>query len=323
MSYRIVVSDTKVIDLDAGRPAFDGLEVSVETTDANSPEAVIEAAAGADALVVDASTQVTGRVLAALDSLAVVGRAGIGVDNIDLGAAEARGVTVLNVPGYSVDEVATHALALFLACLRRLGAYDRSVRNGDWDWTVGQPLPRLAGSTVGLVAFGKIARNLAGKLDGFDVDVLAYDPYVDAAAFEGYDVRRAGFEELLAASDAVSIHTPLTGETRRMFDADAFDRMREGSILVNTARGPVVDEDALYAALTDGPLAAAGLDVRDTEPPESSRLAELETVISAPHAGWYSEASRRELNRTVAADVARALRGDPPENPVTTDAAWQ
>jgi len=143
------------------------------------------------------------------------------------------------------------------------------------------------------------------------------------SAFEGYDVRRAGFEELLAASDAVSIHTPLTGETRRMFDADAFDRMREGSILVNTARGPVVDEDALYAALTDGPLAAAGLDVRDTEPPESSRLAELETVISAPHAGWYSEASRRELNRTVAADVARALRGDPPENPVTTDAAWQ
>lgn len=317
---RVVVSDTKVIDL-AGQPALEEVGAAVERTDAKAPGEVIAAAAGADALVVDAGTRVTAAVFEALDSLAVVGRAGTGVDNIDIAAAERHGVPVVNVPDYATDEVATHALALLLACLRRVPAYDRSVRGGDWDWTVGRPIDRLAGGTVGVVGFGAIGRRFARKLDGFDVDVLAYDPYVAAGEMADRGVRKVSFEQLFGESDAVSVHAPLTEETRGMVDAGALAATPDDAILVNTARGPIVDEGALEAALRSGDLGAAGLDVRETEPPDST-LTDLGTVVSTPHAAWYSERSREELNRTVAADIARVLRGDQPDHPVDAESLW-
>jgi len=319
--FRVVVSDTKVIDL-AGQPALEAVDAAVERTAAKAPGAVIEAAAGADALVVDAGTQVSAEVFEALDSLAVVARAGTGVDNIDIAAAERYGVPVVNVPDYATDEVATHALALLLACLRRVPAYDRSVRGGDWDWTVGRPIDRLAGGTVGVVGFGAIGRRFARKLDGFDVDVLAYDPYVEAGEMADRGVGKVSFEQLFGESDAVSVHAPLTSETRGMVDAEALAATPDNAILVNTARGPIVDEGALEAALRSGDLGAAGLDVREREPPDST-LTDLGTVVSTPHAAWYSERSRGELNRTVAADIARVLRGDQPDHPVDAESLWQ
>jgi len=322
MTYRIVVADSKAIDSATLETAFDDLDATIEKTDASAPEALIEVATGADALLVDASARVTEGVLETLDSLAVVGRAGIGVDNVALEAAADRSVTVVNVPGYAVDEVATHALGLLLSCLRQIPTYDREVRDGEWAWKADRTIERLAGQTVGLVAFGKIARNLARKLEGFDVDVLTYDPYIDEVDLAGHDVRRVGFEELLSGSDAVSIHAPLTDETRGMFDADAFAAMREGAILVNTGRGGLIDEDALYDALVSGTLRAAGLDVRGNEPPESSRLAQLDSVVSTPHVAWYSEASRRDLTRTIATDVTGILRGEEPIHPVTPESPW-
>jgi D-3-phosphoglycerate dehydrogenase len=317
---RVVVSDTKVIDL-AGQSALEGVDATVERTGAKAPDEVIRAAAGADALVVDAGTRVTVAVFEALDSLSVIGRAGTGVDNIDLAAAERHGVPVVNVPDYATEEVATHALSLLLACLRQIPAYDRSVRDREWDWTVGRPIDRLAGGTVGVVGFGAIGRRFVRKLRGFDVDVVAHDPYVAAAEIRDRGARKVSFERLLGESDAVSVHAPLTEETRGMIDAEALAATPDGAILVNTARGPVVDEDALEDALRSGTIGAAGLDVRDTEPPEST-LADLEAVVSTPHAGWYSERSRAELNRTVAADVARVLRGDRPRHPVDAESRW-
>jgi len=319
--FRIVVSDTKVIDL-SSQPPLEAVGASVERTDATTPTEVIAAASGADALVVDAATQVTEDVFTSLDELQVVGRAGTGVDNIDLDAARRRGVPVVNVPDYAVDEVATHALSLLLACLRRVAVYDRSVRAGEWDWTMGRPFERLAGGTVGIIGFGSIGRRFARRLAGFGVDILAYDPYVGKAEMSERDVRKVPFERLLREADAVSIHAPLTEETRGMFDADAFAVMNDRSVLVNTARGPILNEAALESALRSGDLGAAGLDVRDIEPPDTSSLADLETVVSTPHVGWYSEQSREELNRTIAADVARVLDGESPVNPVATDRPW-
>ncbi len=313
-----MVSDSKLIDL-AGHPALEDIAATIRRTDAKSPANVIEAAAGADALVVDAGTRVTERVFDALDSLRVVGRAGTGVDNIDTVAAHRHGVPVLNVPDYAAEEVSTHALALLLACLREVAAYDRSIRDGRWDWTVGRPVERLAGGTVGVVGFGAIGRRFARKLRGFDVDVLAYDPYVAEDEMSG--VRKVPFERALSGSEAISIHAPLTADTRDMFDADAFATLDDDAVLINTARGPIVDEAALEAALRSGALGGAGLDVRRTEPPQSSLL-ELETVVSTPHAGWYSEQSRAALNRTIAADVARVLRGEEPTNPVDARRPW-
>lgn len=319
MTHRVVVADTKATDIDAIDATLEG--ATVETTDARAEEAVIEAARGADALIVDASTQVTAEVLADLD-LAVVGRSGIGVDNIDIAAAEQEGTVVVNVPDYCIDEVSTHALALALACLRRLDPYDEAVTDGTWDWALGRPIGRLAGSTVGLVSFGAIARRLASKLQGFNLSVVGYDPYVPAYRMDDFGVEKVGFEELLSESSIVSIHAPLTDETRGLFDAEAFAAMREDAVLVNTARGPIVEEDALVDALDSGAIDAAGLDVREEEPPGESPLHGRGDVVITPHVAWYSEASRTELGRTVAADVGRVLRGEEPVNRVDPEEGW-
>ncbi|MDS0220746.1 C-terminal binding protein [Haloarcula sp. S1AR25-5A] len=322
MSYRIVVSDTKVMDEETRTAVLNAIDATVETTGAKEPAAVARAVAGADALIVDAGTQVTAEVIDAADSLAVVGRAGIGVDNIDVRAAVEAGVTVVNVPDYSVDEVSTHAFALLLACVRKIPTLNRSVKSGEWEWSVGQPIRRLAGSTVGLVAFGKLASRFAAKLRGFDVDVIAYDPYVPEYRMGDLGVESVTFETLLADSDIVSLHAPLTDETRGMIDADALDRMADDALLVNTARGGLVDETALYDALVNGDLGGAGLDVRESEPPGESSLHDLDSVVCSPHVAWYSEESRTELTQTVAEDVIRVLRGEEPENPIDPETGW-
>jgi D-3-phosphoglycerate dehydrogenase len=255
-------------------------------------------------------------VLQSLDSLKVVGRSGIGVDNVDLHTAHELGIPVVNVPDYCLDEVSTHALGMLLSCARKLPQLDAAVKGGEWDWSPAQPIRRLKGQTVGIVGFGKIGRSFAQKLGGFGVDVLVFDPYISATDLSGFDVTRVAFGELLSDSDFVSIHTPLTEETRHLFDDDAFETMRDHAVLVNTARGPVVDEDALVAALEAGKLGGVGLDVRDPEPPENDPVAEFENVVLSPHAGFYSEDSRRELTRSVSEDVARVLRGEQPRNSV-------
>ena len=322
MAYRIVVSDTKVMDGETRAAVLDAVDASVEITAAKEPSAVARTVEGADALVVDAGTQVTAEVVDAADSLQVVGRAGIGLDNIDVRAAVEAGVTVVNVPDYAVEEVSTHAFALLLACLRKIPTFDRSVKNGQWEWAAGQPMHRLAGSTVGLVAFGKLASRFAAKLRGFDVDVLAYDPYVPEYRMGDLGVESVTFETLLAESDVVSLHAPLTDETRGLIDADALERMRDDALLVNTARGGLVDETALYDALVSGDLGGAGLDVRESEPPGESSLHDLGSVVCSPHVAWYSEESRVELTQTVAEDVVRVLRGEEPENPIDPETGW-
>lgn len=322
MSYRIVVSDSKVINLDAGRNAFADVDATLETTDARTPDALLDAVGTAHALIVDSRTQVTERVLTGLDSLQVVGRSGIGVDNVDVRAASEHGITVVNVPDYCLDEVSTHALGMLLSCARKLPVLDRSVKNDEWDWSAAAPVFRIRGQTVGIVGFGKIARNLAMKLRGFDVDILVYDPYLSMTDLAGFEATRVGFDRLLDESDFVSVHAPLTDETRGLFDKNAFVAMRDHAILVNTARGPIVEEDALCEALAADEIAGAGLDVRETEPPVDSRLSDFANVLLSPHAGFYSEASRRELSQTVSKDVVRVLRGEPPENPVDPDGGW-
>ncbi|NHN61715.1 C-terminal binding protein [Haloarcula sp. JP-Z28] len=322
MSYKVVVSDTKVMDGETRAAVLDAVDATVETIAAKEPEAVARAVDGADALIVDAGTQVTAEVIEAADSLKVVGRAGIGMDNIAVRAAVAAGVTAVNVPDYSVEEVSTHTFALMLACLRRIPTFDRSVKRGEWKWAVGQPIRRLAGSTVGLVAFGKLASRFAAKLRGFDIDVIAYDPYAPEYRMGDLGVESVTLETLLGDSDIVSLHAPLTDETRGMIDADALDRMHDDALLVNTGRGGLVDEAALYDALISGDLGGAGLDVRKPEPPGDSPLHDLDSVVCSPHVAWYSEESRVELTQTVAEDVIRVLRGEQPENPIDPETGW-
>ncbi|MFB6106110.1 MAG: C-terminal binding protein [Halobacteriaceae archaeon] len=316
MPYKVLVSASDVVDLDVIREELAAVDAEVTVIDAHTEAEVREAVADADALLVDSTTPVTAAVLDDASDLRVVGRCGIGVDNVAVEAAADRDVVVTNVPDYCVDEVTTHALSLALACVRNLSAYDASVRAGEWDWAAGRPLRRLRGRTLGLAAFGKIPRRLSRKIAGFGMTVAAYDPYVDAEEMAEYGVEKVDFETLLAESDVLSVHVPLTEETRGLFDAEAFAAMREDAVFVNTSRGPVVDTDALAAALADGELARAGVDVMPEEPPDASPLFDRDDVILSPHVAWYSEEAREELSRRVAADAAAVLAGKDPRTPV-------
>ncbi|WP_293031624.1 C-terminal binding protein [Natronococcus sp.] len=316
MTHTILVTDFDFPNLEIERDVLDGRDVDLVAADAETADEVIEAAreVEADALLVQYAP-IDRSVLESLD-IAAVGRYGIGVDAVDLEAAADEGVVVVNVPDYCEDEVPTHTIALLFACVRKTSLYDRAIAEGTWDWTVGAPIERLSGKTLGFAAFGKLPRRIAERLSGFDLELVAYDPHQSADELAEYGVEKVSFEGLLERSDIVSVHTPLTEETRELFDAEAFAAMADDAVLLNTARGGVVDDEALATALENGELAAAGLDVLPNEPPEDSPLVGRNDVVLTPHVAWYSEESIVELRKSVTRDVCRVLNGDRPENPV-------
>ena len=321
---RVVLSAFPMIDPETYREALaDAVDepVEIEVAELGSSERVVEAAAGADAVVTDINTPVTEAALDALD-LSVVVRSAVGVDNIDVAAAAARGVTVTRVPDYCTDEVATHSVTLLLACLRSLKPYDDSVAAGGWSWEEGRPVRRVSASTVGLCSFGPIARRAAEQLSGFGADLVAYDPFVDADEMAERGVEKVDFEGLFDRADHVGVYAPLTDATRGIVDADALGRLSEESVVVNVSRGPVVDADALLAALEADEIKAAGLDVLAEEPPEDDPLVGRSDTVVTPHAAWYSEDARDDLNRSGAADVAAVLNGETPGGRVDPDADW-
>jgi len=317
MTRTIVVTDYDFPDLSVEESVLAEADADVELRgeQARTPEAVIEACGDADGLLVQYA-EITAEVFEELPDMKAVGRYGIGVDSVDLDAAIEHGVQVVNVPDYCIEEVPTHALALLLTCVRRTSTYDAAIEDGTWDWTIGKPIGRVTGSTLGLVGFGKLPRRLIELVEGFELEILAYDPYIDASEIEAAGAQKVTFEELLERSKYVSAHAPLTDETRGMFDAEAFAAMREDAILVNTARGALVDVDALQAAIEAGEIAGAGLDVLPEEPPEPTPPFDHDAIVYTPHVAWYSEESAETLRRTVTEDVLGITRGEPAENPV-------
>lgn len=273
-------------------------------------DALVSAAGDADVLVVGPDAPVTRAVLATVGPRVVV-RAGVGVDNVDLDAAEELGVVVTNTPSYCREEVGEHALSLTLAAARRLPAYDRSTRAGEWDRGAAAAPRRLASSTVGFVGFGAIARSVASAFVALFEAAVAYDPYVDAALAAEHGVSLAGFEEMCERADALVVFAPLTDETRGLVDADALATLPDDAVVVNVGRGAIVDDAALAAALDDGPVAAAALDVLPTEPPVDSPLVGRDDVLVTPHAAWYSTEAASDLLETVASTVAAVVDDDP------------
>ncbi|WP_128904218.1 C-terminal binding protein [Halorubrum amylolyticum] len=321
---RVVLSAFPMIDPETYREVLDEAvdePVEIEVAELGSAENLIAAADGADAVVTDIDTPVTAAALDRLD-LRVVVRSAVGVDNVDVGTAAERGVTVTRVPDYCTDEVAAHSVSLLLACLRSLKAYDDDVAAGGWSWEAGQPVRRVSASTIGFVSFGPIAKRAAEQLAGFDADLVAYDPFVEAEEMAAYGVEKASFEGLFDRADHVGVYAPLTDATRGMVDADALARLGEDSVVVNVGRGPVVDADALLDALESGSIKGAGLDVLAEEPPEDDPLVGRDDTVVTPHAAWYSEEARDDLNRSGAADVAAALNGETPDGRVDPEADW-
>ena len=255
--------------------------------------------------------------LARMNECQIIARYGIGVDNIAVDTAAERGIYVTNVPDYCLEEVAVHALSLLLDISRGVTTYDRSVADSEWDRAVATPLHRLSTRTVGIVGFGDIGRALARRLDGLDVTVLASDPFLKPDDVATEPAELVPFKTLLADSDYVSVHSPLTDDTRGMFGAQTFDAMRDDAVLINVARGPIVDESALVDALKSGSLRAAGLDVFNPEPPATdSPLRDHPRVVTTPHVAWYSEEANNERRHAAAECVRDALTGTTPENVV-------
>ena len=313
---KIYVADHDFPDVEIERNVLDGFEV--DRIQAPSSEDIIEGAADARGLLVQ-YVPITAEVIEALDDLEVIARYGIGVDNVDVDAATENGVSVVNVRKYCLDEVPEHALALLFACRRKTSLYDAAIADGQWDWKMGQPIHRIRGQTLGVAGFGDIPRHLVEKVEGLGVDLVGYDPYIDAETFAEYGVEKVDFEGLLESSDIISVHIPLTDETEGLFDASAFDRMKDTATIINTARGGVIDVDDLRDALANDEVGAAGLDVMPNEPPERQDLLSRDDVVASPHVAWYSEESMTTLRRRAAEQVRTVLTGGVPEFLVNED----
>jgi D-3-phosphoglycerate dehydrogenase / 2-oxoglutarate reductase len=315
----VVITDCDHGDVDPELAVLDGHDVELRVLACRTPEEVAAQAGEADVLI-NQYVPITAAVLDALPRCRLVVRYGVGVDNVDLQAAAERGVWVANVPDYGRDEVADHTLALALALLRGVVALDRSVRDGTWDLDPARPLRRLATLTWGVVGCGAIGTAVARRAAGLGMRVLGYDlPTVRSEA----PIERVPLEELLEEADLVSLHAALTPDTRHLVGAAALARMRPTAHLVNTARGGLVEEAALLAALDDGALAGAALDVLEREPPDELgwRLARHPRVVATPHAAWYSEEAFHTLKSEVAREALRVLGGGAPRSPVNTPAA--
>jgi D-3-phosphoglycerate dehydrogenase len=283
----------------------------VETTAMSTPLArdeLLAALPGHDALIVRSATRVDAEVLARADRLQVVGRAGVGLDNVDVDAATARGVLVMNTPGANAVATAEHTWALLLALCRRVPAADASLRAGAWDRKRFTGI-QLAGKTLGVVGLGRVGREVARRGRGFGMRVLGCDPHLTADAAEDLQVELVELDRLLAESDVVTLHAPLTEATRGMMGAERLARVKRGALLVNCARGELVDEAEVAAALREGRLAGAAFDVFAEEPPAGSPLIGLPDVVLTPHVGASTVEAQRDVSLQIVDQVLDALRG--------------
>jgi len=315
----VAVTDSVFPNLEPATRVLADIGAQLRLASEPAPEAILDVAREADGLLVTYA-KITSEIIGQLNQCQIIARFGIGVDNVDVPAATASGIVVTRVPDYCVDEVSDHALALLLALVRKVLYADRQTQAGHWDMRQVVPVHRLRGRTLGLVGFGKIPRALVPKAQAFGLKVMTYDPYVSHEVVTSLGVEQVDFDELLRRADYISIHAPLTPDTHQMFGTNAFRQVKPGAFLVNTARGPLVDEQALAEALDQGHLAGAALDVMSQEPPPAdSPLLGRDNVILTPHIGFYSEESLVELQTKAAQEVARVLTGEPPRYPVNPE----
>jgi D-3-phosphoglycerate dehydrogenase / 2-oxoglutarate reductase len=313
----IAITDSPFPSLDPAKKALAWLDPEYRMANSPSPEDILAVARDADAILVTYA-KLPGELLQQLTRCKAIGRFGLGVDNIDLSAAKALGIAVNYVPDYCLREVSDHAMALLLALARKVTLANTLVQSGRWEVPPLVPLRRLEGQTLGLIGFGNIPRALAPKAKGFGLNVLAYDPYVDADAAAALGVESVSFDDLLTRSDFISVHAPLQPATRGLMNAKTFAKMKKGAYLINTARGPLVDESALVAALDSGQLGGAALDVVTTEPlAKDSPLIGRDNVILTPHTAFYSVEALEELQTKCASDVARVLSGEKAVYPIS------
>lgn len=315
--FTVVIADNRYSAYDEEKAVLSEVDAEVRIFPSQSPEEARAAFADADAILVNLFPM-TAEIIDGLPKCRVISRYGVGYDNVAVEAATRRGIWVTFVPDYCFEEVADHALALLLCCIRKVGYKDRMIRQGKWNVHRNQPAYRVEGKTLGILGYGNAAHTLLRKVSGLGFGrVLMCDPYVRASTIKAAGAVPVDLATLLMESEYISVHVPLTAETRHMIGRAELALVKPGAILVNTARGPVLDEAALADALREGRLGGAGLDVFETEPlPAESPLRDLDNVVFTDHAGWYSEESLVELKTKAARNAVAVLSGKVPPYPV-------
>lgn len=311
---KAIITDHNFPSIDLQKQVLEpaGIELAEIQPICKTEDDIIRTCGDADALLVQWAP-VTRRVLEALPRVKCIVRYGVGVNNFDLDAAKDLGVTAANVPDFCVEEVSDHATTMIMSLVRRMPQDHKQIVNGIWNIETLRPIPAPSTLTLGLVSFGKIARRVADKAQAFGFNVIASDPYLPESAFAEHGVKGVDFDTLVATSDVISLHCPLTAETTHLFDAKVFDKMKQGSILVNTSRGPVVKETDLIAALKSGKLRGAGLDVFEEEPlPAGSPLRDFDNIILTCHSASVSENAAVMLQTKAAEAVRDFLQGKRP-----------
>jgi D-3-phosphoglycerate dehydrogenase len=315
----IAVADSPFPNLNPAEAVLAEVDGELVMAEDASVEGILKVAAQADALMVTYG-QITAEVIAGMEKCKVIGRFGLGVDNIDIDAATKAGIAIVYVPDYCVDEVSDHTMALLLDLARKVSFSNQLVQAGRWEMPAVAPLSRLRGRTLGLAGFGQIPQAVAPKAQAFGLKVITYDPFIDKQVVAAMDVELVDFETLLKTSDYVSVHVPMMPETKNLFGADAFAQMKPEALLVNTARGPLVDTAALAVALDAGQLAGAALDVLPVEPPPADDpLMGRDNVIFSPHTGFYSVEALEELQVKAARGVVDVLTGNKPVYPINPE----
>ncbi|PNG94236.1 C-terminal binding protein [Streptomyces malaysiensis] len=321
-SEAILIADFDFGDVDIERAIIEGAGLQLLAAQCKSEDEVIEA--GRETVgILTQYARVGSRAIDALTRCRVIARYGTGVDIVDVDAATRGGIQVTAAPNeWCAEEVADHAVALWLAAARKICQYDRATQQGEWHWKTGRPIHRLRGQVLGLLSFGSIARLIAERAKAFGVEVWAHDPFLDQSEIRAYQVRPMSFDDLVENADYVVVQTPLTPQTHHTFDRATLRRMKPSAILINTARGPIVEDAAIHQALDEGWIAGAALDDIEEEPAKqrgwrpSNPLLRLPNAIVTPHAAYYSEEAVRTVRTIAAEEAVRILSGQPARFPV-------
>lgn len=323
----ILIADYDFGNVDIERGIIERAGFQLIAAQCKTEDEVIEQGRDVDGILAQYAT-IGARAINALTRCRVIARYGTGVDIVDVDAATKRGIQVTNVPNdWCADEVADHAVTLWLTATRKICQYDEAVRKGEWHWQTGKPIWRPRGRVFGLLSFGSIAQRIAERARPFGVEIWAHDPFLDQSEIQRRKVKPVSFDELVEGSDYLVIQSPLTPQTHHLFNRETLRRMKKTAILINTARGPIVEDAALHQALTEGWIAGAAVDDIEEEPAKQrdwravNPLFQLSSVIITPHAAYYSEESIKTVRQTAAEEAVRVLSGQAAQSPVNKIAA--
>jgi D-3-phosphoglycerate dehydrogenase len=312
MSFKVLLTDYEFDHLLYEEDVFkeSGLDIEFIKSQCKTEVEVIEQAKQADAIL-NQYAPVTRRVIESLDNTKVISRYGVGVNTIDLDAAKEKGITVANVPDYGMEEVSNHALALLLSWARKVTLLNNEVKKGNWDFKACVPIHRFNEQTVAVLGFGRIPRRFIEKVKPLGFKTAAYDPFVSAEDMAALGVQKMELDEIIREADYLSIHVPLIKDTFHLINEERLNQMKKTAVIINTARGPIIDERALANALDKGRIAGAALDVTEEEPVRiDSPLLKMENVIITPHSAWYSEEAMIELRQKAAKNIVQVLKGE-------------